>query len=130
MIASKQDWDVEEQLLPGSCAGLGTWLGAVKVTVRLLELAGMLPVDEVQGCRLPVLELPEEFTLVVWYWQDQLLMLTLVLPVTVPVSVTDCETMTVSTEGLTMTFTTFVLLLLHPPRASKTSAPKLSGNVA
>ena len=83
--------------------------------MRELEFAGMLPVDEVHGCRLPVLELPEEFTLVVRYWQVQLLTLMLVLPVTVAASVTDCETITVPTAGLTRTFTTFVLLLLPHP---------------
>ena len=45
--------------------GSGTLLGAVKVTVVLVELAGMLPVSEVQGRAVAVVALPVESTVVV-----------------------------------------------------------------
>jgi hypothetical protein len=77
-----------------------------------------------------VLEVPEELTLVVWYWQVQLLMLVFELPPTVPVSVTDCETITTATEGLITMLVTFALPPPHPARARNTRAPKPTMNPA
>src|SRR5579863_2267459 len=57
-------------------------------------------------------------------------MFVLVEPLTVPVSVTDCDTMTVSTEGLTVTVTTLEPLLPQPERASRASTPALQLKIA
>ena len=99
--------------------------------MTLVEFAGMVPVDEVQGCSFPVVGVPDEFVLTVWYWQVQLLTSVLEEPVTVAASVTDCETITVPAAGLTRTLTTFVLLLPpQPQRARNAKAPRLNKNPA
>jgi len=73
---------------PGYLVASGTLFGEVKVTVALLEFAGMLPVSELQGFLPEVVEVPEELTVVVVYWHVQVT-LTLVEPLTVAVKVTD-----------------------------------------
>jgi hypothetical protein len=84
-----------------------------------VEFAGIFPVAEVQGCRFDVEEFPEEFTVVVAYWQVQDEILVLLLPFTVAVRVKDCETITSADPGLTVTVTTLAWLPPpHPPENS------------
>ena len=73
---------------PGYLVASGTLFGEVKVTLAFAELAGMLPVSELQLLLDEVVGVPEELTVVVVYWQVQVT-LTLVEPLTVAVSVMD-----------------------------------------
>lgn len=57
-------------------------------------------------------------------------MLVLVEPLTVPVRVTDCDTITVVAEGLTVTVTTLELRLPQPESASRASRPTLQHKIA
>jgi len=88
MMVSVQFCELEVQLEPGSLVGSGTLFGAVKVTVVFTELAGMLPVSEVQLFLDDVVEVPEELTVVVVYWHIQVTF-KLVEPLTVAVKVVD-----------------------------------------
>lgn len=90
----------------------------MNVTVVLVELAGMLPVSEVQGSAAAVVDLPVESTVVVVKVHAQVT-LRLVAPLTTEVKVMDWDTMTVAVEGLTATVTTLVLLL--PPQPAMPS---------
>ena len=72
----------------GNFVGSGTLLGAVKVTVVLVEFAGMFPVSDVQGSAVAVVDLPVESTVVVVKVQAQVT-LRLVAPLTVAVKVMD-----------------------------------------
>ena len=88
------------------------------MTVVSVELAGIFPVSEVQGCAAATVCFPVESTVVVVKVQAQVT-LRFVAPVTMEVSVSDCETMMLAAAGLTATLTTLVLLL--PPQSVGTS---------
>ena len=63
-----------------------------------VELSGMeptAPFTDLQSAAVPLVDLPVESKLAVWYWHVQLLMVVSVEPVTPAVSVMDSETMTV-----------------------------------
>lgn len=101
----------------------------MNVTVVLVELAGMLPVSEVQGSAVAVVDLPVESTVVVVKVHAQVT-LRLVAPLTIEVKVTDWDTMTVADAGLTLTVTTLVLLLPpQPAMVSTTIVLRLSHNL-
>jgi hypothetical protein len=80
-------------------------------------MAGMFPVSAVQGFMPETVDLPVVSTEVVVYWQVQLEIFKLVLPLTVAVSVSDCDTITVAVGGNTETLTT--LLVLPPPQPAR-----------
>lgn len=102
----------------GNFVGSGTLVGAVKVTVVLVEFAGIVPVSAVQSLLGEVVGFPAESTVVVLNWHVQVTSV-FVLPLTMPVKVTDCETMMAPAAGLTITDTTLVLLL--PPQPANAS---------
>src|SRR6266478_4916998 len=92
------------------------------MTVGSVELAGIFPVSEVQGCAAAAVAFPAESTVVVVKVQAQVT-LRFVAPLTTDVRVIDCETMTLAELGLTATLTTLVLLLPpQPVRARNNTA--------
>ena len=103
----------------GNLVGSGTLLGAVYVTVVLVEFAGIFPVSEVQGSAVAVVGLPVESTVVVVYVQVQVTLRS-VAPLTKEVNVMDWDTIIVAEEGLTPTVTT--LVLLPPPQPAIANA--------
>ena len=60
VMVSKQDCSVAVQLVPWSLVGSGTWLGAVNVTLVLVEFAGIFPVVALHGVAVLVLDFPVE----------------------------------------------------------------------
>src|SRR6266404_4147148 len=90
------------------------------MTVVSVELAGIFPVSEVQGCAAATVAFPAESTVVVVKVQAQVT-LRFVAPLTPDVRVIDCDTMMVAAAGLTATVTTLVLLLPPQPARARTT---------
>ena len=86
----------------------------------------MVPVSAVQLFFPEVEELPLELTEVVVYWQVQLAMVVMVLPVTLADNVSDCETITVVDGGNTETLMTLLLLPPQPAKNKSAAAAKPS----
>src|SRR5262249_33607348 len=117
-ITRLQAWVVVEvQFVPGSLVRSGSLPGAVNVTVRFVEFAGMLRVSAVQGWSVVVLLSPVESIVVPVYVQAHALIGVSVEPLTVAVAVMDCETITAAAT-LTLTLTT----LEFPPPPQPLSA--------
>ena len=62
VMSSEQSCDDALQLVPARVVRLGTWPGATKVTVVLVELAGILPVEALHVWAELVCAVPEEST--------------------------------------------------------------------